>query len=319
MTSYQTSGRSGCDDFGRDDHAILMGSFLFPVVTGALMLARGAFLSPDQFLLLALVGIFFTGKAGTFLLDWLPPVLLLLGYDSLRGILPDLTRRVHVLPMIEFDRWLFGKPPTVLLQNRFFTPGQTHWYDSAAVALYLLHFLMPMIVALVFWFTDRALFKRLMAAMVILSYLAFIVYYLFPAMPPWMASDQGYLPPVARIAGIVLAKLGHPVALPTVYKYFGANPIAAVPSLHAAFPFMLALFLTEKFPIWGRLAFAYPVAVWLAIVYMGEHYVLDIVLAVILSLTVFAVMAYSRRLGLLRGFYEPASLPEFRFDTNAGV
>jgi membrane-associated phospholipid phosphatase len=284
----------------RDDRAILLGIFLFPVVTGAMMLAHGAFLSPDQFFLLAFVGVFFLGQARAFLWDWLPPILLLLGYDSLRGAMPDLMHRVHILPMIEFDRGIFGGASTVLLQERFFTPGHTHWYDTAAVILYFLHFLVPLIVALLFWFIDRALFKRLMASMVILSYLAFITYYVFPAMPPWMASTRGFVPPVARIISIVLGSFGHPMVLPTVYKYFGVNRIAAVPSLHAAFPFMIALFLTEKFPRWGRLAFIYPAAVWLAVVYLGEHYVFDIVAGVCFALSVYAVMANWRRTNLDR-------------------
>jgi hypothetical protein len=276
------------------DRAILLGIFLFPAVTGAMMLARGAFPAPDQFFLLALAGIFFTGRVKAFLWDWLPPIALLLGYDSLRGAMPDLMHRVHILPMIEFDRWIFGGASAVLLlQHQFYTPGHLHWYDTAAVILYFMHFLVPLMVALFFWFIDRSLFKRFMASMVILSYLAFIIYYVFPAMPPWMASDRGYLAPVAPIMRMVLATFGYPETLPTgtLYRYIGPNLIAAVPSLHAAFPFMTALFLTEKFRRWGRLAFLYPAAVWLAVVYLGEHYVFDIFAAVCLTLAVYAAIA----------------------------
>lgn len=287
--------RAGWQNACHDDRAIILGVILFPAVTGALMLAHGAFLSIDQFFLLACVGIFLTGRARAFLWDWLPPILLLLGYESLRGVVPEMTHRVHILPMIQFDRLLFGRTPAVLLQTRFFTPGHMHWYDTVAVILYFLHFLAPLMAALLFWFIDRPLFKKYMAAMVILSYLAFITYYVFPAMPPWMASESGFLPPVARIVRIVPASLGHPVVLPTVYRYFGVNRIAAMPSLHAAFPMLMALFLTEKFTRWGRLAFVYPLAVWLSIVYLGEHYTLDIVAGVCLSLAVYAAMAFWRQ------------------------
>jgi membrane-associated phospholipid phosphatase len=297
LAGYLRAKRSEWENSGHDDRAILLGIFLFPAVTGCMMLAHGAFMAPDQFFLLALVGIFFSGRAKAFLWDWLPPILLLLGYDSLRGALPDLMHRVHIFPMIVFDRWLFGGASPVLLQGLFFTPGNVHWYDTAAVMLYFLHFLAPMVVALLFWFIDRSLFKKLMASMVILSYLAFIIYYVFPAMPPWMASDLGYLPPVAPILRIVVENFGYPLVVPTVYKLFGANLIAAVPSLHAAFPFMMALFLAEKFPRWGRLAFLYPIAVWLAVVYLGQHYVFDILVAVCLALAVYLVMANWRGMG----------------------
>ncbi len=254
------------------------------------MLAHHGFVVPDQFFGLALVGLVVVGREGTFLQDWTPPILLLVGYDCLRGALPDLVHRAHILPMIRFDRWLFGGIPTIQLQQKFFH-GQTHWYDTAAVVLYFLHFFVPLLVGLVFWAVDRPLFKRYMASMVIVSYMAFITYYAFPAMPPWMAGKAGYLPQVTRIMAAVLSTFTHPVTLPTVYQYLGVNLVAAVPSLHATYPLMMALFLQKKFPRWGWLAFLYPAAVWVAVVYMGEHYVFDIVAAVVYTIVVHAAMA----------------------------
>jgi hypothetical protein len=281
----------------RHDRAIVLAVFLYLALAGGLMLAHDRQLSPDQFFLLALAGMFFMGRAAAFLWDWLPPILLLLGYDSLRGVVPRLIHRVHSMPMIRFDRWLFGEVPTVLLQNRFFSLAETHWYDIAAVVLYFLHFLVPLLVALMFWFIDRPLFKRFMAAMVIVSYLAFVTYYLFPAMPPWMASDHGLLPPITPIMTVVTALFAQPTTLPSIYNHLGVNPVAAVPSLHAAYPLMMALFLAKKFPRWGLLAFFYPVAMWLSIVYLGEHYVFDIVVAVGYTLVVYFAMANWRRIG----------------------
>ncbi len=200
------------------------------------MVAHDNMPSPDQFFLLVLVGMFAAGRAKAFLWDWLPPVLLLLGYDSLRGVVPDLTSRAHISPMIDFDIGLFGQVPTLQLQDRFFTAGQTHWYDTAAVILYFLYFIVPLFVALAFWLSDRPLFKKYMTAMVIVSYLAFITYYVFPAMPPWMASRLGYLPPVTDVMSAVLADFGHPVAVPAVYQFIGVNLVAAVPSCTPRIP-----------------------------------------------------------------------------------
>jgi hypothetical protein len=147
----------------------------------------------------------------------------------------------------------------MLLQDRFFTLGQTHWYDTAAVTLYFLHFLAPLLVALTFWFIDRPLFKRYMAAMVIVSYLAFITYYLFPAMHPWKAS--------ARFSASFGPGNAHRAR--DLWTSHGFADRLSTRRLHAAFPFMMALFVTEKFPRWGGLAFVYPAAVWLAVVYLG--------------------------------------------------
>lgn len=283
------------------ERAIIVSIFVYLAMLGGLMVAHDGFISPDQFFILALAGVVVADRQESFLRDWTPPILLLLGYDSLRGVLPHLIARVHVFPMIRFDERLFGQTPTIWLQQRFFS-GRVHWYDSAAVILYFLHFFVPLLLALAFWLHDRPLFRRYMTAMVVVSYLAFITYYVYPAMPPWMAGEHGYLPHVAPIMRKVLAGFAQPVSLPSLYRYLGVNPVAAVPSLHAAFPLMMALFLRKKFRRWGWLAFAYPAAVWIAIVYLGEHYVFDIVAAVVYTLAVYALVTNWERIGFRIAF-----------------
>jgi membrane-associated phospholipid phosphatase len=57
-----------------------------------------------------------------------------------------------------------------------------------------------------------------------------------------------------------------------------ANPVAAVPSLHAAYTLLITLFLW-RWVRWARpLLAAYPVAMAFALVYTAEHYVVDILL-----------------------------------------
>jgi len=67
-----------------------------------------------------------------------------------------------------------------------------------------------------------------------------------------------------------------------------------MPSLHAAFPFLGALFALR---LWGRRAWptlVYTACVWLSIVYLGEHYIVDIIGGVIFALAVFLAKTPSR-------------------------
>jgi membrane-associated phospholipid phosphatase len=58
-----------------------------------------------------------------------------------------------------------------------------------------------------------------------------------------------------------------------------ANSVAAVPSLHAAYTLLIALFLWRFAPWWGRVLLAlYPWAMAFALVYTSEHYFVDILL-----------------------------------------
>ena len=86
--------------------------------------------------------------------------------------------------MIRADRMLFGVVPTLVLQNSILDPTKLHWYDYASTATYCLHALVPLVFALWLWLHDRESFIRYMAAMVLLSYVAFVTYYLWPAAPP---------------------------------------------------------------------------------------------------------------------------------------
>ena len=86
-----------------------------------------------------------------------------------------------------------------------------------------------------------------------------------------------YLKPdaFAAIAGF----LGYPDGRElSSYVFYGVNPngVAAFPSLHAGYPFLAFLVLRKAFGAWGWLALAYAAAVWWAIVFTGDHYVVDV-------------------------------------------
>jgi membrane-associated phospholipid phosphatase len=57
---------------------------------------------------------------------------------------------------------------------------------------------------------------------------------------------------------------------------FGGNPLAAMPSLHFATSMMAALLLAEVSPAAGALGFSYAATLGFALVYLGEHYVVDL-------------------------------------------
>ena len=68
-----------------------------------------------------------------------------------------------------------------------------------------------------------------------------------------------------------------------------ANDVAAMPSLHAAFALLFSLYLWRLVPRWWRPLLAlYPLAMTFALVYSGEHYVVDCVAG-----WVYAVFAFS--------------------------
>jgi len=104
------------------------------------------------------------------------------------------------------------------------------------------------------------------------------IYFLVPTAPPWWASENGYTGD-DRIKR-VMVELGERIWGPAWTRIFGtlgSNPWAAMPSLHFATALMAAILLSENGGrIQGTLGWLYAWALGFSLVYLGEHYVTDL-------------------------------------------
>ena len=230
---------------------------------------------------------------GRLLLEWLPFFGLLAAYDYLRGAVSVTADQAHVVPQIDFDQALFGgHVPSVWLQQHLWETGQVHWYDYAAWGVYMTHFFAVWVTAAVLWRVARERFRQYAVTAVLLSLSAFATYWAYPAQPPWLAGDDGLIPHVDRIVPAVWGHLGVPTAQSTYENSGFVNTVAAMPSLHAAFPLMLLLFFWSA-GRWVRLGLGfYTLAMAFTLVYGGEHFVADIVAGWAMALGVHAVVSF---------------------------
>ncbi|HUC87481.1 MAG TPA: phosphatase PAP2 family protein [Candidatus Saccharimonadales bacterium] len=243
--------------------------------------------TPDLLFMIFLMLFVLYGQGRQFIFSFGPFVLLLLTYEGLRSFVPYINKHVHYSQMIDFDRWLFhGTLPTIWLQHLLWH-GHLVWYDYYFYILYMCHFLTPLVIGIAIWKLRPAYFNRYVIAFLLLSYAGFITYIVFPAAPPWMAAQMGYIPHIERIANDVWYSIGvH--NFPSIYQKFSPNEVAAVPSLHAAYPTLMWLFIRRAFGWRWAAAFTwYPISMWIGIIYMGEHYAFDALLGV-----GYAVIAY---------------------------
>jgi hypothetical protein len=215
---------------------------------------------------------------GRLLLEWLPLAALLILYDYLRGAASVPDREAHVAAQIDADRWLgFGHVPTVWLQEHLYDPGRLHWYDVAVWCTYLTHFFVIWIVAAVLWKVAHHRFGSYVSLLVLLTLLGYLTYWRYPAQPPWLAGDLGEIAPVDKVVPDVWDHLGVPIAGDLFETGDGlVNLVAAMPSLHAAYPMMLLLFFWGDGPWWRIGLGLYTLAMAFTLVYGGEHFVLDI-------------------------------------------
>lgn len=232
-----------------------------------------------------------TARPLSFLRDWFPFIFLVLSYEALRGMSDGLVANAHIGFPITADKTIFdGTVPTIWLQDHLWDPNHLHWYDYVAAFMHPLHFIAPIAIALAFWMRSKKLYWKFVASYLLLTYAGLITYLLYPMAPPWYAADIGRLPHVETILGQVLwtHSASHPIGF--IYNHFDPNPVAAMPSLHAAFPVLVFCVFWRLSPRWGWLTFVYPLLMDFSIVYMGEHYVIDALVGSLYGAAAFAAV-----------------------------
>jgi membrane-associated phospholipid phosphatase len=214
-------------------------------------------------------------------LDWLPIVLILVAYDFTRGAADSWGIGTHFLPMIDFDKTVFGgEVPTEWLQAHLYDPEALSAWNVGFTLVYTSYFITPFALAGWFWVHDHPAFLRFRRRLVTLALAGLATYIAFPAAPPWLASEEGLLGPVLRTTGKGWDIIGVGTAGLFSEGQASVNVVAAVPSLHAAFTMLVAL------AIWPRvrrrrlrpLLLLYPLAMGLTLLACGEHYFFDVAL-----------------------------------------
>jgi hypothetical protein len=275
----------------KNEKILIISSILYIFGLSIYMISHRSWFSPDQFFVFALFGSFIVGRARLFIFDWIPFLLFFFGYEFLRGIVPHINNNVHILPMIKFDTLLFGMVPTIKFQALFYNPAKLQWYDYFLVVCYISYFVVPMLVGYFLWIKDRKFFKEYSLGIVFLAYSCFFTFIVFPAMPPWMAASKGYLPPIEEVTGVVMSHfLPSHISFPTIYSIVATDPVAAVPSLHAAMPLLIMLFIIKKYKKAGLLLLPYVLGTWFAVIYLGEHYFTDVVLGILYAALSFVIV-----------------------------
>jgi PAP2 superfamily len=199
-----------------------------------------------------------------------------------------LRRRVRVDYPVRIDRALgFGTTPTQRLQRLFAQPGHIRRHQKPLVWAHWLWFLIPHgSVAYVLAF-HRARFPRAAVQMYAVFDLGVIAYWCVPTAPPWYAAQQGRLGdgqfPAVRRMMIEYGEDFWKGGWQPLYSFLAGNPLAAMPSLHFATSVMAAHVLADTGPVAGAVGWTYALTLGLALVYLGEHYLADLLAGLALT------------------------------------
>jgi membrane-associated phospholipid phosphatase len=202
--------------------------------------------------------------------------------------------RVHIDYPIDVDRVLgLGELPTLRLQRALArvdpANGAPSWrrLDKVLVWTHWAWFMVPHASLAYILVRHPEKFPR--AA--VMTYGVFDIgasfYWIVPTAPPWYAAsvagrdDHG-----AEDVRRMMVEYGEHFwrdGWGPLYSVFGGNPLAAMPSLHFATSLMAALLLAEAGPVAGAFGSAYAATLGFALVYLGEHYAVDLLAGALLT------------------------------------
>lgn len=241
----------------------------------------------DLFAVLAVMGVVVFGRGNAFVRDWGPFLVILVAWEGMRGVANAFGQAVQSDSVVAIERALFGGGvPSVELQRIFFD-GTVRLHDYALTILYASHFVFPLAFAYLLWRGDRRIYYRFVITLLGVSFAAFLTFLLLPVAPPRLAFQYGEALPVTDIMAAVAGSVDWE-APAWMYRNLIGNPVAAFPSMHAGYPFLVLLFLAERSWRWALAWVPVTGAIWFATVYLGHHYVVDL-----LGGAVFAAVGYA--------------------------
>jgi membrane-associated phospholipid phosphatase len=201
---------------------------------------------------------------------------------------PDAARaRLRIHYPMRADTFIgAGELPNVRLQKALSGLGRRNTVDRALSWVHWSWFLEPH--GALTWILARhpEHFPRSARQMSAVFDIGCAIYMAVPTAPPWWASEEGYTDAKVRRIMVEVGEEEWGRAWPVLYDALGGNPWAAMPSLHFATSLMAALLLAETGPVEGVLGFSYAAALGFALIYLGEHYVIDLLAGTALVIAV---------------------------------
>lgn len=283
-----------------DYHSTRFFTVLFPavyLVAATIFCSEYKIIPGPEFLVLGiLIYAGYNQRTWHVLKDWLPFITVFISYEIMYSFVGIISQyNLHAGPY-NFDLQMFGQIPSLFLQQTLRTPI----LDYMGAFFYSIYFFVPTVFAFILWRESPKNYWRYIVAFGVCTYGALITFLFYPVAPPWIEVSN-----VARIlTGSVDANLGIPI-YKTLFDFLSPNLYAAFPSMHSALPWLVFLF---AFKVWKWKAvpvLSLPVGTWFSAIYLGEHYVADVLGGIAYATVAFVAVEkllplMSEKIGFLR-------------------
>ncbi|HEV2354723.1 MAG TPA: phosphatase PAP2 family protein [Puia sp.] len=293
------------------------GLSIFYLVTAAWLIGY----KPDQLVLAVLFNACFylSGATRRFILGFTLFIVFWILFDSMKAFPNYRYSAVHIASLYRLEKAWFGIGGQTL--NEYWAAHQHTWLDVMSGIFYLCWIPLPLAFSGWLFYRDKERFFCYTLTFLIVNLIGFVVYYAYPAAPPWYVQEYGF--------AFYPHTPGHVAGLGRFDSYFHAgifsalyakssNVFAAMPSLHAAYP-LTVLYYGIRYRLgWINGLFALIMTgIWFAAVYSGHHYVLDVLAGIACGIAgILAFHALYARWGwfngLVKGWARSLEAPDSR-------
>lgn len=211
-------------------------------------------------------------------------------YDSMRIIPNYEVSPVHIQEPYLLEKSLFGISwnGQMYTPNEYFAQAHNHFLDMVTGLFYLNWVPVPLAFGLFLYFTNKHLFTQFSLVFLFTNLLGFVIYYLYPAAPPWYVDLYGFdLHYGVQGNSAGLARFDAITGIPVFANLYNknANVLAAIPSLHAAYPVIVLYYgIQSKLGRINALFVVFMLGIWFSAVYSGHHYVIDVLLGALVAI-----------------------------------
>lgn len=242
----------------------------------------------DQVVLVVLFNLAFYASAITrkFITGFAIFIVYWIIYDYMKAFPNYNYAPVHIADLYNLEKHFFG----INISGKLLTPNEYWRYngntglDLMCGIFYLCWIPVPMGFAVYLFFKKRRQFLLFLLTFVLVNFIGFIIYYTFPAAPPWYVEYHGF--------NFIAHTPGNTAGLAKFDAYFnislfksiyakGSNVFAAMPSLHSSYPVIVLYYgLKNRLGLVNILFAVVTMGIWFAAVYLSHHYVLDVLAGV---------------------------------------
>ena len=263
---------------------------------------------PEQVFLSVLTNVLYFASKPTrkFILGFAVFIVYWIIFDYMKALPNYSVSHVHIESIYNAEKAVFGMNANgkMLTPNEWLLLKSNSFLDVLSGVFYLTWVPVPLMFAAYLFYKNKRQFLYFSFTFLVVNLVGFVIYYSFPAAPPWYVQQYGFVfnpHTPGNTAGLARFDAYFNV---TVFKSIyekSSNVFAAMPSLHSAYPAIVFYYaMKNKLGLVNILFGTIMVGVWFAAVYTSHHYVLDVIagiLCAIVGISLFNSLLKTRTVG----------------------